>query len=215
LAASTIGLWIVTWLSGKRQSRDMQASINAAEKAATAAQTSGDAAVLQAKILRATQAADVTLMPPGTAILQSLGGDPRGIRFWINLANNGQSGTRNLFGQVAGQAVSDISEFSYTFVETELIPNVIGRGATIEAGHIEFDAAIALSVIAKNLHLFVFGWHEYDDIFAPDTPRHRIEYCFKVAIDGELVKDRCAVGFQAYGIHNRHYDIPRQPPTAT
>jgi hypothetical protein len=215
LASSTIGLWIVTWLSGNRQSRDMQASINVTEKAATAAQTSGDAAVLQAKILRATQAADVTLTPPGSAILQDLGGDPRGMRFWINLANNGQSGTRNMFGQVSGCAISDISAFSYIFADTDLIPMVIGRGGTIEAGHIEFDVSIVLRVIAKNVHLFVFGWQEYDDIFAPDTPRHCIEYCFKVTIDGELVKEHCAVRFDAYGFHNRHYDMPRQPPTAT
>lgn len=131
------------------------------------------------------------------------------------MANNGQSGTRNLFGQVAAQAISDISEFSYAFADTELTPNVIGRGATIEAGHLDFDASITLGVIARNIHLFVFGWEEYDDIFAPETPRHRIEYCFKVTIDGELVKEHCAVRFDAYGIHNRHYDIPRQPPTAT
>jgi hypothetical protein len=46
LAVSTIGLWIVTWRSGLRQSGDMQASIEVARQAAEAAQT--QAAILAA-----------------------------------------------------------------------------------------------------------------------------------------------------------------------
>jgi hypothetical protein len=44
LAGSTIGLWIVTWRSGVRQSREMQASL-------AIAQQSADAAALQAKAI--------------------------------------------------------------------------------------------------------------------------------------------------------------------
>jgi hypothetical protein len=44
LAFSTIGLWIVTWRSSVRQSREMRASIKAAEDTAVAAQINAEAA---------------------------------------------------------------------------------------------------------------------------------------------------------------------------
>ena len=37
LAVSTVGLWIVTWQSGKRQSKDMTESIDVAERALVSA----------------------------------------------------------------------------------------------------------------------------------------------------------------------------------
>lgn len=44
LAISTIGLWLVTWLAGRRQSREMQASLAVAVKAAEAAEKSSSIA---------------------------------------------------------------------------------------------------------------------------------------------------------------------------
>jgi len=44
LAISTVGLWIVTWRSGVRQSREMRAAIKAAENTAVAAQINAEAA---------------------------------------------------------------------------------------------------------------------------------------------------------------------------
>jgi hypothetical protein len=45
LASSTIGLWLVTWLGGSRQSREMKASIAVTQQSAIAAQNSAAAAV--------------------------------------------------------------------------------------------------------------------------------------------------------------------------
>src|SRR5262249_47358178 len=45
LAVSTIGLWFVTWTGGRRQSREMKASIAVAEQSASAAQNSAAAAI--------------------------------------------------------------------------------------------------------------------------------------------------------------------------
>jgi hypothetical protein len=56
LASSTIALWIVTWRSGIRQSKDMLASIEEAKKLANATEHAANAALRQANAMVAMEA---------------------------------------------------------------------------------------------------------------------------------------------------------------
>ena len=55
----------------------------------------------------------------------------------------------------------------------------MGPNNTINAGPIDIPTSVFNDALMGNIHLYFYGWCEYDDIF-DGAPRHRSEFCLKV-----------------------------------
>jgi hypothetical protein len=77
---------------------------------------------------------------------------------------------------------------------------LIGPHSTVNALPLEIGAGDLEEVIARRGHLYVWGWAEYNDVFA-DTPRHRTEFCNEVVISRDPARV-IAVNFAVYKKYN-------------
>jgi hypothetical protein len=175
---------------------------------ARAAQTAADAALEQAQIMRVAQAAAIAIDKPQARLMIAISGAVDGLGVYVTLANNGNSVTRNMCGQSATTFVSEEVNFVFdNFQAGDMPAMMVGPHSTIDTNQINISVGHILLATGNQGHLFLSGWLEYDDIFFPLTKRHRMEYCFKIGIEGNLAPGQCQVRFNSYGTRNRHYDV--------
>lgn len=204
LAIGTAGLVAF----GFFQSADTKESLRISAKLA-------DSTMIQANILKMAAAANITIQTPKMELLKSASGPLQGVRLYLLFQNTGQSSTVGMRTLIAAARISGEEEFEYDFPagSDETNPTMVGRNSTINTGVIDIARDDVVPIIKGDIRLFLYGWVEYDDVF-PDTPRHRLEYCFLVRLEGDPFAFQCAAHFDTHGPHNRYYDIPRQsPPT--
>jgi hypothetical protein len=192
LAISTIGLWVVTWRSGVRNSTDMQRSVRVAERA-----------------LESVERAFVFVR--GFAQIAETGHDGR-VRQWAIMPviyNSGSTPSRNmlLHGNidVRYDELPDDFDFPDKWEEgkpREHIPTFIGPHADIwmiPLGAYVVDLSKVNSGVKK---IYLWGWIDYNDTF-PNTERHRTEFCHQIVRVGDINNP---VGnplvIQAYKRHN-------------
>jgi hypothetical protein len=84
------------------------------------------------------------------------------------------------------------------------VPDVhvlIAPGGIIESAILPVQLEQMDNILAGTQYLYVWGWAEYDDVFA-GTSRHRTEFCFRWTVGGN-VRDAKKVSTR-YNIHERH-----------
>jgi len=170
-----------------------------------------EAVNIQARVAKATHAANVGVQTPKFSLARTTAGELVGLRFWVTFENTGNSATQNMFGQIALGVVLNPQDFSYGAVAIpgpNPQPMVAGARAQINSGENPINAQQAIAIRNGTAHCFMAGWVEYDDMF-PDTMRHRVEYCFQVTLEGDIENGHCIAHFELVGPHNRHYDVPR------
>lgn len=131
------------------------------------------------------------------------------MRFWVVWENAGNTPVERMFNQINGSIRPKDEEFVFDFETVAPQPIALGPGAEMNSGFVEFPAALIIQAHQGQNDLFLWGWAEYND-FLEGTPRHGLEFCFKVRIEGNLKPGECAVHFDLYGEHNGHYDAPPQ-----
>src|SRR5262245_49292634 len=153
------------------QAQDMKASIAVAKKSAEIANQSLTALqrafVVQKKILteQGTNSAGVPVL-------------------WIQieLENSGATPTRHLihqgnFGALRGPLPE---AFDFPDVEgDEPTRFVIGPKGSGFSSRMEIPISVVGQARDRQVHIYIWGWAEYDDIF-PDSKRHRTEYCSRL-----------------------------------
>jgi hypothetical protein len=172
--------------------------------------------------LKAANVAEMTLVATQRPYL-SVGGEHRltqddsgavtGIEFWFVIKNKGNTpALRTLPGgglQVIPHADPRGLDFDRLCDEGTPLgePAIVPTGSEVDTATIALDVRRATEVLENRADLWVGGWIEYDDVI-PDTPRHGLEWCTKVYIDGVLLPGKERVRYQVWGDHNRHYDCP-------
>jgi hypothetical protein len=117
--------------------------------------------------------------------------------------NSGDTPTKNMLNYVSwGLFVKDIPA-GFDFPDQgdeERIPILIPPHAIIYSGSLEFNKAQIDKVISGEKRLFLWGYAEYNDVFA-GTNRHRTEFCNEVVIS-HVSENELALRFPLYRKHN-------------
>jgi hypothetical protein len=225
LAISTIGLWVATrklWDAGERQlklatdtsaaqSLDMKESIAAGKIAAEAASKSAD---LAEQALIVSQRAIVSVKTPRGEPLRNVQTKRLiGWRFWIEWINTGNTQTENIicgsYGNYYDEELPIDAPFEVGHLDDQAI---IAPHAVIEGAPWDLNDSMIQEIVNQTKFCYMWGHAEYDDVFAPKTPRHVVEYFYRVVFDGDPVGGGGhLITFRIHGPHNRHYDIKRHP----
>jgi hypothetical protein len=203
LSISTIGLWLVTWRSGVRQSREMKASIKAATDGVGAALASNQIAVYntEQKLRAYVSALEVNVRLQRRANIigahQVINGPVHTYSVSVVLKNGGQTPTRNLTVNFSAQKFIGAIPEEFDFPDSAITARgLIGPNGTLQTPEINFDAS-EFERTDANFHWYLWGWAEYDDVFS-GTPRHRTEFCFEAKPTRDPHTNEIYVGFPMY-----------------
>jgi hypothetical protein len=207
LAGSTIGLWIVTWRSGIRQSKDMERATTVATDATKAAITSNQIAVTNAEQqLRAyVTARDMSLRTHRRPAQMGAHGVVEGAIHTYELAailhNGGQTPATNVVINVSCQRMTSPLADTFGFPDSTLFGyGVIGPKGEQHTPSIRISAADLEDILAGT-DCYFWGWVEYDDIFE-GTLRHRTEFCFRIERIRLPITNELFIGFYPHSRYN-------------
>lgn len=181
LAVSTVGLWVVTWRSGVKQSRDT----------------------------RIIERAYINVVTPCSELRFDQQGNLIALRVWVIWKNVGKTPAFPMFGWIS--ATFSVIEQDFRFGRPEGVgvgdPMVLGPTAEFTSGHIDIGAEHVHATAGGAGHQFFWGEARYHDNF-PGSPAHIMEFCYRVEIEGVITPapGMCRVRFNLYGEHNRYYD---------
>jgi hypothetical protein len=187
LAISTIGLWLVTWISGRRQSRETRRTIATMQETAR-------------RELRAYVS---------FAGFKALSGmyENRIIEWTISPVweNAGQTPTRNGRNHISWQVFSkddgpEQIDFRDLGNATDYPTITIGPRSTVEGEAAKISVDTIWFARAIQGRIFIWGWMEYDDLFGPITPRRRTEFCSY--LDWLGMPEEQAIAPRVYGKFN-------------
>jgi hypothetical protein len=200
LAASTVGLWIVTWRSGVRQFGDMQASVAVARDAARA---SRDQVELSRNAMVTTERAFIFCERIESR--WNAKKDTEEITDWIFIPiwkNSGNTPTKSAtscintwVGVNAGKLPAEFDFPDYG----EPGRTMIGPGATMHGSSLSIPIETMQKIRVGEVHAYIWGWFDYSDIF-DNTPRHRAEFCMEIEVHGNPIYKE---GGFAYRMHER------------
>jgi hypothetical protein len=135
--------------------------------------------------------------------------------------NTGASPTRNGRSHVSwkyfeGTVPSDFDFSDFDDLGNRILsydayrPLIIGPKATALSPVINIEPAVLRQVRDLQGKLLVWGWAEYDELFA-GARRHRVEFCYQVSVSGSPASH---VGFSQYHVYNGVDDDCMKKPTA-
>jgi hypothetical protein len=87
---------------------------------------------------------------------------------------------------------------------------MIGPKASIYSDPIRIRQDILNAVAEESVHLFMWGWTEYNDAFDPNV-RHRTEFCFKIWASVHPDGKQATIGFRHWGVHNGYDETCLKP----
>jgi hypothetical protein len=82
-------------------------------------------------------------------------------------------------------------------------PVIVGPNAAINSAYVNLPIGLVADVLGRKAYYQLAGWAEYNDVF-DNTPRHRVEFCYWLEIEGDLEAERLEARFHIHGKHNRH-----------
>lgn len=197
LAASTIGLWIVTWRSGVRQSNDMKDSVEVARRAATAAELAAQASIgvqlprLAARFMKLFEPSQPHggYRPFDTPIVS---GDPRDwSQVSVQIFNIGKTTaivTAECIDYFVGPRLPKVPK--YTMVLPSPVDNVIEADGSMDLQitnyfiHLTAEQRNAMKTIELSHRLWVYGFIRYTDFL--DKP-HEYRFCRRCIWSGGIV----------------------------
>lgn len=209
ISVFTVTLWWTTrnlWQAGERQmaliasnaaqqSRDTEASIAIAREAMVLSQRAWVTVEIGAK----------TMVDPPTK-------RSHGMRISVEARNIGNSPTSNMRSQFNVAEVDVAFPADFTVGD---IPNVgtkslfLAPRGSAELGAFDAPWLVLGRVMTEGKFLYAWGWLEFDDGF-PETPRHRLEYCYGVKVEGDPTLNLFTLSFYHHGTTaNRQRDIER------
>jgi len=121
--------------------------------------------------------------------VQDISNNVLALDFFLPWENSGTTPTKNMIQHANWCVLYDALPKGYWFPDLgkgENTPLVLGPKAQVNSSSLIVDIAHVRAVQAHQMHLFLWGWATYDDIF-PATDPHRTEFCYEVTdISGTL-----------------------------
>lgn len=146
------------------------------------------------------------------------GGDGKIRSFLVEviLENSGETPTKHMLSYVSGQSFdSDGIPDGFNFPdigEESSVHGLLGPKSMVAVGRFEISVDNARQlVMGSSDRLFLWGWCEYDDIFAPATKRHRTEFCYELSFMGDTFPEGISIGWKYYRVHNGADDECMKP----
>ncbi|MFZ3325122.1 MAG: hypothetical protein WA231_04185 [Methylocella sp.] len=188
---------------GEKQSKDMQASIAAAQSAANAAR---DQVSLSREALIMTERAFVFC--ERIEHFWRAKKETEEIIEWIFFPvwkNSGNTPTKHGMGCVNTWLAIDSGDLPHDFTfpdygSAERI--MIGPGLTKHGLHLPIPIATMHRIREGTAHAYMWGWAEYNTIFTTDTLRHRSEFCLEIQVTGNPTYKEGGFVFRAHGPFN-------------
>jgi hypothetical protein len=199
LAISTLGLWLATLYSFKRQAAEAKRTLRIAQDSADAAKE--QVAVSRSALERAYVFCE-HITSHWTAIKETE--EVTKWTFTIVWRNSGKTPTRRAINNTnkwEGTHVGALpSDFDYPDYEAS-DPFLIGPKAVMHAGVFDISVETLIAMRAGNTRTYVWGWCDYDDVFA-GTPRHRSEFCFEIIVTGNPIYKNGGFLYKRHGPFN-------------
>jgi hypothetical protein len=206
LVFSTVGLWIVTWLSGRRQSRDMEAALDHAERALATAERAF--VFIDGFNVELTTAQDSELAGDYSALPPRYQRDP-GLYITRFAAqprwkNGGNTPTRQLTIQADwGMSRDGIPPREYTY-RNQPAPFFLGPHAVESSPFFDIPSAPVLVDWANNPAgiepiILIWGRADYRDVF---DATHFVEWCYWLRFSRPRRDERMSAQFIQWGPHN-------------
>jgi hypothetical protein len=205
LTYATIGLIVVSgslWLMAFLQARDLKGAVRALQESAAGARSAAEATQ---RSLMLTQRATVIVGEPRAVWLRDADDRLVGCRLLVTWHNVGPTPTRNMIAAVTGQASERPPPRTSPVPKADARqqPMVVGPNATLNSAYVNLPIGLVADILARRAYYLFAGWAEYNDVF-DRTPRHRVEFCYWVELDGEPESDKIEARFHIHGAHNRH-----------
>jgi hypothetical protein len=210
VAAFTVILALSTkrlWKTSIEQSRDMKASIAAANATVQAAITANQIAVTNAEQqLRAyvtAKGVNLTLhrQPATPGAYLQIEGLVHTYGLAAILRNGGKTPATNVTVNVSCQKLSKTLPATFDFPDSTLFGHgLIGPDSEMHTPLIRISAG-ELEPIEADTDWYLWGWIEYDDVFT-GTLRHRTEFCFQTERARLPVTDEFWIGFKHHARFN-------------
>lgn len=121
-----------------------------------------------------------------------------------NWRNSGSTPTNHLRMYINREVRDDPlpDDFPFASADVPLTPALIAPGALLGSSQIAVSLDEMREIIAGRMHMYAWGWVEYDDVFE-GTPRHRTEFCYKWTIGGDPSHpERTSTRYDLYNRHN-------------
>lgn len=191
------------------QSRDMQASIRAATDSANAAVTSNQIAVTNSeRQLRAyVTVQDINMVTHrladriGAYNNNVVSGTIHTYRFSVILKNGGMTPAINARTNISHGRFNNEIPADFHFPDSTNFGNaLIGPQLIWHTPSITIPASELERPLVGAFH-YLWGWIEYDDIFA-STTRHRTEFCFRIECERLQPTNEIWVGFAPHSRFN-------------
>jgi hypothetical protein len=205
LTYATIGLMVVCgslWLMAFLQARDLKSAVRALQDSAAGARSAAEATQ---RSLMLTQRATVIVGEPRAVWLRDADDRLVGCRLLVTWHNVGPTPTRNMIAAVTGQASERPPPRTCAVPKADARqqPVIVGPNATLNSAYVNLPIGLVADILARRAYYLFAGWAEYNDVF-DQTPRHRVEFCYWVELEGEPDADKIEARFHIHGAHNRH-----------
>jgi hypothetical protein len=202
LAVSTLGLWLATLYSFRRQAVEANRTLRIAQNSADAAK---EQVALSRSALESTERAYVfceTIMSDWTAIKETE--QVTKWTFTIVWRNTGKTPTRraisisNKWEGTDGAVFPSDSDYpDYD----EPLDMVIGPNSVMHAGAFDIPVETLIAMRAGNTRIYIWGWCDYNDVF-DGTPRHLSEFCFEIIVTGNPIYKNGGFKYRRHGPFN-------------
>jgi Protein of unknown function (DUF2934) len=118
--------------------------------------------------------------------------------------NNGNTPTKYTVNRVNFAAFENPIDLGFDFPELgnpQVGHTTIGPRAIMHAAHIDVSADVLEKVNNGEAYTYIWGWADYNDIL-PGTSRHRTEFCFEIAVNGDPRTENCQFLFRQHPQYN-------------
>jgi hypothetical protein len=78
---------------------------------------------------------------------------------------------------------------------------MIGPNAVMHGNTVDLDIDILQKIRIGSTHAYIWGWIDYDDIFA-NTNRHRTEFCLEIQVTGNPIYKEGGFAYRMHGPFN-------------
>ena len=114
-------------------------------------------------------------------------------RFFAHWENGGNTPTKNMRNRVNYALFEHPIDLGFGFPDFGDQPDgstMIGPRSVMHSSYFDIPVEDLKKVKDGEAHAYIWGWADYNDLF-PNTPRHRSEFCVKIAVHGDVQAEDC------------------------
>jgi len=119
-------------------------------------------------------------------------------RFFAHWENGGNTPTKNMRNRVNYSLSENPIDLGFEFPDFGDQPDgrtMIGPRSAMHSSYFDIPVEHLQKVKDGEAHAYIWGWADYNDVF-PNTPRHRSEFCVKIAVHGDVRTESCQFLYQ-------------------